>query len=597
MHMTVKTERFDATPAEWLPVGGWAGELANYWSGRGDIIAYVGEGAGMGMAAALWNPILCEMELAREPAFGEGAKPEFIGDLTVRDNQFEQPVACGAILHEAGHAKHTKFDFAEVRSYPDKRIAMLVEMFEETRIEQRMAAKWPENRSFLRSCALSLVVADMKQAGEEAETASALQLSRLMLLTMARVTAGVLEPVDVEPIAKAAEKVFGTALVDQLQLLWVEAQAHAVDHEWWQLRSVAERWLKALEDAGHKTEPTEAELRSAIEKAISEAIGEIGEAMGGMVDTVIIRARAEGIEQAEAEEDARQVEAANAQEREDGDAKRESDNVFGGAGTRDMVADTKSKCTRERPPTDDERGAATRVAKMLEKAKYQDRVVERRNQQMPPGRLRSRAMVQRSALRARGAIDTTQLWAQIRRYHVEDPKLKLGVMTDVSGSMKRAMESMAVTNWMWSEVARRIEAWAASVYFGNDVFPGLSPGEHVDKVRVFSAADGTERFDRGFKALNGKLHLLNSTGARLLVVVSDLHHTEKEVQAERKWFERCAAEGVAVLVMPFGSPYLKTEATEGLPVRVLKDVSNPVEAAMEIGWAAAEVLTAAGGNR
>jgi len=45
-HYKINATRAEATPIEWLGVGRQIGELANVWSGRSDIIAYVGAGAG-----------------------------------------------------------------------------------------------------------------------------------------------------------------------------------------------------------------------------------------------------------------------------------------------------------------------------------------------------------------------------------------------------------------------------------------------------------------------------------------------------------------------------------------------------------------------
>jgi hypothetical protein len=593
MHIIVETKRFDATPREWLKTGAQCGELANTWSGRGDIIAYVGKGAGQGVAAALFNPVLAEMELNVHAAFGETVKPEYIGDLRDRDIQFEQPVACGAILHESMHAKHTHFDFAEVRSYKDPRIALLIEMFEEIRIETRGVEKWPRNRSFLRSCALKLVVDDMKDAGERAKTEPVMQLSKLMILTLGRVQADVLEPDDVKPVRDGAVVALGEDLVHDLTRLMWRATQHRDDEDWEPLRRLAEEWVQLLEDAGHRTQPTEEERKAAaaIAKAIGDMIGELPD-MAGETET---RARGEAIDQADHERSEAEAAEAAARAKEQDKANDEAGRVFGKGTTDIKGVGTKSKLVRSRLPTEAEHVAAVQIAQMLERARYRDRVVVQRTSQAPPGRLRSRTMVQAAAEQDQGRIQTAEPWRHKRRFHTEDPELRVGLMTDISGSMRSAMEPMAVTNWIFSEAGRRIQAKCASVYFGNSVFPGLAPGEHLDKVKIYSAADGTERFDSAFKALNGKLELLGSSGARLLVVVSDLHHTHEERKAERRWFGRCAQEGVAVLVLPFDArPYFVADTLEGLPAKALINVSSPVEAALEIGRACAEALEAVG---
>ena len=160
-----------------------------------------------------------------------------------------------------------------------------------------------------------------------------------------------------------------------------------------------------------------------------------------------------------------------------------------------------------------------------------------------------------------------------------------------------AVESSAACNWIFSEAGRRIDAKVASVYYGNSVFPGLSPGQHPDKVEIYTAPDMTERFDQAFKAVNGRLQLLNASGARLLVVISDLHYTPHEQQAARKWFSRCSQDGVGVLVLPFATRGVSFESsiTAGIPgVRVMNEARDPVSAAMVIGRAACQALEAVG---
>jgi hypothetical protein len=599
MHVTVETKRFDATPPEWLKLGGQCGELTNKWAKRDDIVAFVGKGAGMGIAAALWNPILAEMELNVEQAFGEEAKPQFIGDLTDRDVQFEHPVAAGAIFHEAMHARHTKIDMGDIRRCKDKRVSMLAEVFEEIRIEHAGTLDWPKNRSFLRACALKLVCADIAESGAQAEAlGDALNLSHLMVLTRGRIMAGVLEEEDIEPITKACHTVFGADLTEKLDALCTRATKLPDSEDWTPHRKLAEEWLKLLEDNGHKTQPTEEE-KAAAEAAIAAAIGKAMEQLEEMAEDAEISARAEGIEQAAAEADEAEAKARAAQEREDKDAAQEAEEIFksSGRGTTDYRGSTRSRLHEKRKPTSAERAAAVTLSRELDKARYRDRVVVRRNTAEPPGRLRARTAMQGAAMRSRGMVDTTTPWHSKRRFHVEDPELKLAMMTDISGSRGHAVESSAACNWIFSEAGRRIQAHVASVYYGNSVFPGLSPGQHLDQVEVYTAPDMTERFDQAFKALNGRLQLLNSSGARLLVVISDLHYTPDEQQAARKWFTRCSNDGVGVIILPFDRRGVSFESaiTSGIPgVRVIDDAKDPVSAAMAIGRAACQALEAVG---
>jgi hypothetical protein len=135
------------------------------------------------------------------------------------------------------------------------------------------------------------------------------------------------------------------------------------------------------------------------------------------------------------------------------------------------------------------------------------------------------------------------------------------------------------------------------VYYGSGVFPTLKPGQHLPEVNVYSAPDGTEKFDRAFKALDGSLNLLNGTGARLLVIVSDGCYTPEETEKAKKWIQECEKHGVAVLWIPFAHSYqlgYVREIVRGTSVALLQDVTDPADAALQIGKAAADALTKIG---
>jgi hypothetical protein len=143
-----------------------------------------------------------------------------------------------------------------------------------------------------------------------------------------------------------------------------------------------------------------------------------------------------------------------------------------------------------------------------------------------------------------------------------------------------------------SDAARRIKATAASVYYGYDIFSVLNPGEYLRDVHVYSASDGVEVFDKGFRALDGGLNLLDGHGARILVVCSDGQYGgHGEAEAARKWLKRCKDSGVAVLWLDYRdspSAIALCEETGATRVKVGTDV---VAAAQAIGQACQEALT------
>jgi hypothetical protein len=144
-----------------------------------------------------------------------------------------------------------------------------------------------------------------------------------------------------------------------------------------------------------------------------------------------------------------------------------------------------------------------------------------------------------------------------------------------------------------SEAVRRVQGKSAMVYYGNEVFPTLKPGQHLSEVKVWSALDGTEKFDEAFRALDGALNLLNGSGARLLVVTSDGAYTADQSDKARKWVKRCQEAGVAVLWLPFDNG-LSSRAFGQLGASVVLGALNPADSALEIGKEASRVLTKVG---
>lgn len=609
-HLIRTEKRFEATPSEWLPFGSQVAEQCNIWAGRGDIISYVGKGAGGGRAVACFVPKIAEMELNVEEAFGEGITPEWVGDFTDRNTHFDHPQIAGVVLHEAMHARHTLYPldrWDEITKEHGSFVQRVVECFEETRIERLGVMHFPENRSFLRASALKLSIGEL-EADEDFASRGIESFSTLMLLSLARVDAGILEPEDVEPIQAAAVKLLGEKLLGELRSIWWKAQRHRDDTTCEPLLELAIEWVEKLKEAGFEPPPpleilvvagapgsesgADADAGSSV--IISPGtLKDLLDEMGEKSEEVEIEARGEAAGQALDEADQRAAQAAKELAQESKSSADQASKVFG-RGTGDARGSTRSILVEERSPTGPEKVAAVRIAKALDKAKYRDRVVTTVTSQLPPGKLNGRAAVQARVERSRGQLVTAEPWRAKRRHSVEDPKLKLGLMTDVSGSMSSAMEPMAVTAWLMSEAGRRVQAEVASVYYGNSVFAGLAPGQHLEKIKIYSAGDMTERFDNAFKALNGALHLLDGTGARLLVIASDMYYTAHEVDALKKWLCRCNQTGVAVVSIPFTTTRYVKENTEGIDLQLVQGAMKPVQVAELIGKACADALTKAG---
>jgi hypothetical protein len=584
-HIHSSNTRAEATAREWLPLGAQLGELVNIWADRTDLIAYVGPGAG-GIAPACYNPKLAEVEVNVDVAFGTATTPGMIGDLRRRATQFEYPKATGAIYHEALHAKYSRWSLEDaMRELSDKEFQAIT-LLEETRIEANGVNDSPKNQVFLRACALEIVLADAEEGLKGLTSTRA--AAHVAGLTLARVDAGVLRRGDIEVIADSLEAMLPEEVLTKLRSIWNRFQMHDEHYNSAPLYDLAREWVATVEEAAKDDAQSESDDADG---STRDFVKDLLDALVDDAETVSVAVSDQAADQAEGEEWAEIASGKARASREKHENAKTAQNVFS-KGTGPMAGvRSNSRLREKRQPSSAERVAAVKVATMLEKAKYRERDMHEISSIVPPGRLRTRALVQGAALKSKGIVTQTEPWRRNVRKHTDEPTLSIGVMVDISGSMGSAMEPMAATAWVMSEASRRVQGRAAMVYYGSDVFPTLKPGQSLDKVHIYTAPDATEQFDKAFKAIDGALSLLHSDGARLLVVVSDAFYTVEETAKATKWIKRCHAEGVAVLWLPFDSGTAARRICRDTDAVILDGLLNPADAATKIGQAAAAALT------
>jgi hypothetical protein len=591
-HLKVSKTRAEQTPPEWLKVGAQLGELVNTWAGRSDIVAYVGPGAGQD-APACFNPPMAEVEVDVAIAFGKAVTPETIGDIRNRTTQFDYPRASGAIFHEALHARYSRYDLLKAIEDLSKNEMMALTILEETRIEALGVENFPANRVFLRACAMDIILDDIRENLEQNTTTRA--MAQLAALVCARVDAGSLDAEDALDVQGMVSDFFGATRYAQLRDIWLRFQKYEGHFNALPLYDLAREWEAIIKDVSDENGETEEE-GSMITAAMAGIISDIIESLEEAAEDIAIAIGDEAQEQEQKEEWKEVVDIRGKAAKQQKDHEKISEEVFNKS-TGEAGNGSYSRIKETRAPSGPERAAAVKIANMLERAKYRERDEKEVTSILPPGRLRSRAMLQEAAYKARGSMMHAEPWKRTVRKHTDDPTLNVGVMVDISGSMADAMQPMAVTAWAMSEAVRRVQGKCAMVYYGSGVFPTLKPGQHLSEVNVYSAPDGTEKFDRAFKALDGSLNLLNGTGARLLVVVSDGCYTPEETEKAKKWIQECEKNGVAVLWIPFAHSYqlaYTRDIVKGTSTVLLQDVTDPADAALQIGKAAADALTKIG---
>jgi hypothetical protein len=582
------------TPSEWLRTGSQIGELVNGWALRSDLAVMMADQISAPVPA-LYSPERAEIEINIPRAFG-AVSPELLGDLRNRKQQFDNPRAMGAIIHEACHARFSRYDLrAASKELNENQFAALMAL-EESRAEGWGAATMPNNKAFLRSCALEIVLADVhEELGSLSDIRAA---GKLAALALARVDIGILEEMDVVSVSSQLEMVLGADILNQLREVWLEFQSQADHFSYQPLLPLAIKWdeiiSKAAQDAGQEDgdgNPTGGSGE------MSDLIREMMDALAEDAEQTGFAAARDLADQEQTENWQEDAKARSSASKQRAEHRKVSTKIFEQKPKADgePVANTNSRLIETRKPKSLERSAAVRVGQMLEKAKYRERDLTVRKTVVPAGRLRTRALVQQQALKAVGVNQQVEAWQQKVRKHTDEPTLSIGVMVDISGSMGHAMNPMATTAWVMSEAGRRVQAKTAMVYYGQDVFPTLKAGQHLSEVRVYSAADGTEKFDLAFQALDGGVNLLEGTGARLLVVVSDGAYTSPETAAAKKWLRECQRSGVGVLWISYNGQNRHAKQIIDGTDAVLVDVDNdPTAASIAIGKAAVDAMNKVG---
>jgi hypothetical protein len=611
-HYSTDIDIKSTTPSEWLRIGANIGALVNEWSFRSDLVVKLGTETVSGAPAA-FNPKSAEIEVNTDAAFGKLVSPEEVGNLTKRSAQLEHPVASGAIFHEACHARFSRWSLEQAQKDLDKREFGALVILEEGRIEAWGAKLDTENKVFLHASAMKIVLSDLDTYLEKLDTTEG--AARLAALTLARVDAGVLNSFDVEKVEEVLETVLTKEVLDKLRSVWIRFQAHEKHSDPSELYDLAKEWVKIISERRDETgesandgaegfsfEPEQGEGGEGGEggKELSDTAKKIIEALQDAIENTEVSSQGDVIEAQIDQEAKDEVEAKNNSAEERAKNKKIANEVFSksGAGTSDSDEKTNSRLIERRKPTGEERASAVKVSRLLQKAKYRDRTVLEINSAIPGGRLRTRAAVQGAALKSKGIQSQVEPWRRTKRKHTDTPELKVGVMVDISGSMGQAMNPMATTAWVLSEAVRRIQGKVGMVYFGNDVFATLKPGQHLSDVQVYTAPDNTEKFGKAFSALDGEFNLTGGSGARLLVIVSDGHYHPDEKDNARNAIKRATANGVGVLWIQVaggfnGSPERLTADTTAKVITIDPNGSAGAVATL-IGSTAASVLTAAG---
>jgi Mg-chelatase subunit ChlD len=495
-------------------------------SGRRDLTVVVAPGAGGG-APACFYPSHRRVEVdAAHIGTPDVADPRKAAHKTV------VPTAYGLLVHESGHAAHTRWTMPAGTPPVVADVAMLLE---ESRAEGRHRSRRRGDRRWLRHTVTTLIHTD------DAPVDDAWHAGQLAGLLLARVDARIITHKDARTARTAITSVLGRKRLAQLREIW--RQAHTVaDTDAQSMVELAWRWCRVL-----GIDPT---------TAPQVPTADLGQ-FAGLLAAALTDYLATAAGHTPAEYTARHLAATHAAPAE----------------------------WRRRDPTPAEHTAVRQLAGRLAKARATPEPAAA-PAVLPPGRLRTRAAITADAQRAAGTTPTAAPWQRRATTPPDKPTLHLAVLVDVSGSMAAYAEPMSSAGWILAQAAHRNRAVTTTIAFGDQVTLLIPPHHRPNQVQVMDAFDGTEDFPGAVKLADRLLGLRHRRTLRILAVVSDGWYPD--MTAAQKLITTLHHAGCAVLWLQPGSheghTYQHTTTIR---------VSDPVGAITAIGHAAIAALTTA----
>lgn len=539
-----KTPRKAGTSEAWLPVAAQISHMANSLAKRDDLAATAGPGLGGPYGTACFTPATAEIEVNTDTLLPMVA-PHTV-DLTSNVWKMGRPLFVGAIAHEAAHARYTKktgFDYkkhaAEPGGEPFKPEHIeILQVLEESSIEAQVLRDDKSLRIYLRSIVFELLMSEMSIPN------SSYGASITAALVLARHDAGVLTTEETEPFRKLVLTRLDEEALAGFRALWTKYhRVHSYDstrYPWTEDYQIAERWLKLVEDS-----------KKPDEESNDESLEELFKMAAGIAAGAVAVEAAEKHTEMRDSQTVKEREEAAAHRAKSAAAAREVFSESPGVGTDGDEAGDKS-LAEVRNPMPEERVAATQLAKALDRLTYTDRTVKPVRSVLPGGKLNARGALERSAQIDTGRMATAAPWVQKKRIHNDDPMLRVGLMTDVSGSMSAATAPMASSSWVLANAIEKMHGLFASVTFGAECKELVRPHSRQQDVRTFSAMDLSEVFKDAALALDGALNLLDGDGAKVLVIASDgIFVREVHRKYARSFLQMCKKNSVSVVWLDF----------------------------------------------
>lgn len=545
----------------WLELSAALADHACVHADRDDLVVTVAPGAGRG-APACFIPALANIELDAKHWNGANLAGT---DLDDPADRARYAAAWGLLVHECAHAAHSTWTTTPTGPVGvPAPVVRAAELLEESRIEAAQVRRRPDDRTWLRASASTLILSEVTSKLGDDATMTGAEAASAAALILARADAGILNDTETAPVAKAAEQALGDSVLDALRGIWTDAHDRG-DDDAEAMLELGKRWVDTLDAHGI----TDTALDQALAQALAQAIAEAIETVDRTVEIELPQPAANG----------------DAGEQEDLDpAEQAAHDVF-----ENPQSGGRTVRTRTRTPEPAERTATRTLGRVLTTAGVPERTTVKTTSAIPPGRLRMRGALARDAQTAAGATPTAEPFVRTKRSLSPAPPLKVGIACDISGSMTDYARPVASAAWILANAAKhtQVEATTATVVFGDHVEAITHPGVPPKQVTDFTANHGWEDVATAIAALDGALGLSSPGSARLLVMISDGLYWGTPREKAQQLADRLRASGCGILWL---APDHTAHPLDGVHTLVLDD---PTGTARAIGKAATAALRAA----
>lgn len=484
-------------------------------------------------------------------------RPERI-DLMRPVDRARNPILAGAICHEAAHFAHTRWpDRARDVAGDSEALAAAI-LLEEARCEQQLLTSRPADRMLLRAATAHVVLGGVDPAAQDRDV-----IGTILALVLPRVASGVFPADSVEPLLHSAGQAVGGAGLARFEALAREALC-CKDNDTTNMLRIGRDWVAAIREYLPSPEASDERQGDGQEQADggggSSSLPNVncgcagadgqdpsvadcspepdsgtsdtgpGDHETGAEDnatTAAARQILADIRDAAAaaiNPDTRRPPAALPSSADPTAAEHTTiaNQVFGGTGSRP------TDITYRTPDT----AALTARAVMIHRIR-QARIRRATRQQeritYPAGRLSATRLMDRAAQVATRQPVTALPWTRRRIRTADQPPWQCGIVLDTSGSMSDWWPAAGTALWALSNAVTQLGGAAAAAAFSGDVTPLLYPGQILPGVPVIHGGGGSDNAGAalqalagaGISAVNGKLHMTGSYGARVQVVITD----------------------------------------------------------------------------